>query len=581
MTTPEKSENKALRKRAEAKTKRITQSLANLSVESIKELFHEIEVHQIELEMQNQELREIQHRLEVSRDQYSNLFDFAPVGYILLNEKGIVTNINLTGCNILGVDRSRINGKPFSVFLDSAEARKLHLKLKEAFITGTFTPFDLRIKHKTKVGISVIMHGTVTEDKEMGRSICYISIQDVTVLRKAEKLQRKFDDLQREKDTVQQYLDLAPVIFLLIDSEQKVQMINQKGCDVLGYSREEVEGKEWFKEFVIPLKENGGKYTYYNFENKKLLWTPYFECEVACKNGEQKLFAWTNNTIFDNNGAILATLSAGEDITARKKLEVNQQEYTEELEEIVKERTKRLSDALKNERQINEMKSAFISIASHELRTPITIVMSSTILIEKYLKAGLYANQQKHIDRIKESVHHFTSILDDFLSLDKLERGIIIAKKDQFDLKELIEKCIDEMEGICKKDQKIILDYKGTTQVQLDQKIIRNVLVNLLTNAIKYSEDSIEVHATLSHNLITLSVADKGIGMDKSDQKYIFTRFFRARNTDNIPGTGLGLSIVKRYVELLGGTIQFKSKKNVGSTFTLLLPQEDNNHRDS
>ena len=571
----EKSSNKDLRARAEAKFKKIPYSLSNLSNEKAKELFHEIEVHQIELEMQNQELREIQHRLEEARDLYTDLFDFAPVGYLLLNEKGVITNINLTGCAMLGEERSQIKGRPFSAYLSKNESQKLYLKLQEAFNTGTFFPIDLEIKHKTKNTITVVIHGTLNHNSYSRSSICHVSIQDVTELRKIEKLKQQYHDLEHEKEMIQQYLDLAPIIFLLVNNKQQVQLINKKGSDVLGYSLQEVLGKNWFKDYILPLDKNDGDYTYYNFEYKKLLWAPYFECEVICKNGERKLIAWTNNTIFNEDGSILATLSAGEDITERKKLELNQLEYTEELEQIVKERTKRLSDALKNERQINEMKSAFISIASHELRTPITIVMSSTILIEKYLKAGLYANQQKHIDRIKESVHHFISILDDFLSLDKLERGIMVARKDRFDLKELIEKSIEELEEICKKNQKIKFTYKGHTDVILDQKIIRNILMNLLTNAIKYSEKDIKLDAVHSHHLVTIKVKDKGIGIPEDEQKYLFSRFFRGKNVQNIPGTGLGLSIVKRYVDLLEGSIQFKSKINVGSTFTLLFPQDE------
>ena len=531
-----------------------------------------IEVHQKELETQNQELREAQQRLEEVRDLYTNLFDFAPVGYLLINEKGVVTNINVTGCNLMGMDRVQIQGKPFSVFVHKAETNKLFLKLKEAFTTGTFVPFDLKIKHQSKGLITVLIHGTITEEKKSGDSFCHISLQDVTELRKTEILQRQYDDLHREKQQIQQYLDLAPVVFLLIGTNQRVQLINQKGCEVLGYKREEIEGKRWFKKFVRPIDENGGDYTYYNFENKKLLWAPAFECVVVCKNGEDKLMSWSNTMLFDSSGQIIGTLSAGEDITVRKKLEIDRQEYTDELEEIVKERTIRLSEALKTERQINEMKSAFISIASHELRTPLTIVLSSTILIEKYLKAGLYANQQKHIDRIKESVVHFTTILDDFLSLDKLEQGIIIANKDHFNLKNLIEKNIWEMNPILKPNQEIRCSYRGETDIVLDQKIMHNVLTNLLSNAVKYSEEDIEVDAIVNNNLLTISVKDKGIGISKNEQKYLFTRFFRAKNTNNIPGTGLGLSIVKRYMELMGGSIQFTSKPNKGSTFTVLIP---------
>lgn len=560
---------------AEGKVGKTIPAFSNLSIDEARALFHDVEVHQIELEMQNQELREIQNRLEEARDQYANLFDFAPVGYILLNEKGIIKNINLTACKMLGKDRLHFKEKPFSAYLPQKESKKLFLKLKEIFQTGNITPFELEINHQNTGTFPVLINGNLAYQDTDRNSICHFSIQDITEIRKSELLQNQIDALQREKKTVQKYLDLAPVIFLLIDKDQKVQMLNKKGSTVLGYSQKELAGREWFKDFVAPQGINGENFTYYNFEKKSLLWVPDFECEVVCKNGEKKLIAWRSSTIFDNSGEILATLCAGEDITWRKKLEINKQEYTDELEELIRHRTKKLSAALKKERQLNEMKSAFISIASHELRTPITIIMTSTILIEKYLQAKLFENQQKHIDKIKTSVKNFSLILDDFLSLDKLERGIVIANKDQFDFKEFIKLTIQEIEEICKKNQKINFTFTGSTQIVSDKKILRNILINLLSNAIKYSEKDIQLDVTHSHYLFIMKVKDKGIGICKEEQKYLFTRFFRASNTNNIPGTGLGLSIVKRYVELLGGSIKFKSEQNIGSTFTVSLPQEN------
>lgn len=571
----EDSSKKNLPLQAERKIKKPPLLLSSLSREKAAELFHEIEVHQTELELQNQELREIQNLLEEARDQYANLFDFAPVGYLILNEKGIIKNINLTACNMLGIDRSQIKDKPFSSYLSKGESKKLHLKLKEVFQTGNITPFELKIRHQNTGDITALLSGITVNPNHKENSICHISIQDITEIRKAELLQRQNDSLVQEMENVQKYLNLAPIIFLLIDADKKVLMINEKGCDVFGYSREEVLGKDWFTNFADLAEGNEENYTYYNFENKKLLWVPSFECGVFCKSGERKLIGWRNTTIFDSSGSILATLCAGQDITERKKLETHKNEYTEELEEIIEERTKKLREALKNERNLNELKSSFISLASHELRTPLTIVMSSIILIEKYHKAKLYNNEKKHIDRIKESVKLFTTILDDFMSLDKLERGIVIANNDQFDLMEFLKQTKEEVNGICKHNQKIKIKYKGSPTVFTDQKILRNVLINLLSNAIKYSEKDIILSAKVSMGEITIQVKDKGIGIGEEEQKYVFTRFFRAENTTNIPGTGLGLSIVKGYMELLEGNIEFKSKKNKGSTFTLIIPQEE------
>ena len=377
-----------LRSKAEAKLGRKSVLPTNLSIEETRSLLHELEVHQVELEMQNQELRESQHRLEEVRDQYTDLFDFAPVGYIILDKKGVIVNINLTACNLMGHERSYIKGKPLSTYMSKGESVKLFLNLREAFSSGNFPTLEIQIKGKDKDPFIGMIQGAVYADEDGGRSVCRISLQDVTGLKEAKALQHQHEDLQKEKEKIQKYLDLAPVVFLLIDSEHKVQMINQKGCSLLGYDRLDIVGKNWFENFTIDANGNGIDKSTQKFAHKKLLLNPYFERNLKCSNGELRLMAWTNTSLLGKNGDLIGTLCAGEDITERKRIESDKQRYTHNLEEIVRERTKELSDALESEKQINEMKSAFISIASHELRTPITIVMSSITLIEKYNELG-------------------------------------------------------------------------------------------------------------------------------------------------------------------------------------------------
>ena len=366
-------------------------------------------------------------------------------------------------------------------------------------------------------------------------------------------------------------MDLAPVVFLLIDSDHNVQMINQKGCELLGYKRVEILGENWFKNFVIGDDDPKVDLANESFQNNKLLLKPYVENFVKCKNGEKRLMGWTNIALLDNSGNQIGTLSSGEDITQRKKEETSKQRYMEELETMVGERTKELSDALENEKQISEMKSSFVSIASHELRTPITIVLSSIILIEKYGALGQFDKQKKHCNRIKSSITHFISILDDFLSLDKLEKGIVRVNKETFDLPNFINFTIGEMEVMLKEGQKISYTHSGQRNTTQDKKIFRNILLNLLSNAIKYSEKEIELTTVENNGTLTLKIKDQGIGIPEEDAQFLFKRFFRAKNAEDIPGTGLGLSIVERYLDLLNGSIEFTSQENIGSTFTVQL----------
>lgn len=290
------------------------------------------------------------------------------------------------------------------------------------------------------------------------------------------------------------------------------------------------------------------------------------------------------------------------DITRRKEIENNMKNQQEELERIsneirklnaeleikVEQRTvilkealqkleqsqEELSDALDKEKQLNEMKSRFVSMASHEFRTPLSTVLSSASLLSKYTHTEEQDKRTRHIDKIKGSVKHLNDILEDFLSLGKLDEGKVEQQVDNFNLQECIADVIEEMTLMVKKEQKIELHYEGYPNILCDKKLLRNILVNLISNAIKFSAEKskIIIEAKMDENQTTISVADTGIGIAEQDQQYLFASFFRATNATNIQGTGLGLHIVKRYTDLLGGTVSLKSELNKGTTVSLSIP---------
>ena len=229
------------------------------------------------------------------------------------------------------------------------------------------------------------------------------------------------------------------------------------------------------------------------------------------------------------------------------------------------------------------MKSRFITLASHEFRTPLSAILSSVSLIDHYIAPEHEEKRNKHIERIKSSVRNLTGILDNFLSLEKLEQGKIETKCTSFELCEFINDAVDEIDGMVKKkNQKVNFDFCDPIEIFQDKKILRNVLLNLLSNAVKYSgeEKEIYVGVDIKDQFISVYVKDQGIGIPHEAQKDLFSKFFRAGNASNIQGTGLGLNIVKKYVELLDGNIWFTSKENEGSTFTVEIPRhksEDDN----
>lgn len=232
-------------------------------------------------------------------------------------------------------------------------------------------------------------------------------------------------------------------------------------------------------------------------------------------------------------------------------------------------------NALKKEKELSELKSRFVSMASHEFRTPLSTILSSTDLIARYTSAVADEKRDKHLDRIRSNVKNLTAILNDFLSLSKLEEGKVNTVEEEILLCNFLRELADEMQEITKAGQKIMLECDKEITAYLDPQHLRTVLVNLISNAIKYSDENkqIGLRAELLANLIKIEVKDQGIGIPETEQERMFERFFRANNVTNIQGTGLGLNIVKRYVDLMQGNITFRSEEGAGSTFILEIPQ--------
>ncbi|SKC43641.1 PAS domain-containing sensor histidine kinase [Ohtaekwangia koreensis] len=250
----------------------------------------------------------------------------------------------------------------------------------------------------------------------------------------------------------------------------------------------------------------------------------------------------------------------------------------QELENEVTERKKAEEEArksLEKERELNELKTKFVSIASHEFRTPLSTVLSSASLINQYNDRGEKEKVDKHVQRIKSSVNHLTSILNDFLSLGKLEEGVIDINKESIHLKEFVDGVHEELSPVLKPGQTLDIAYETSlNEIYSDPRILRNILFNLISNASKYSDAGKEIVLKFENvdNNFVFSIHDRGIGIPEEDQKHLFDRFFRASNAGNVQGTGLGLNIVRRYIELLEGTISFASEHGKGSIFTVTIP---------
>lgn len=394
---------------------------------------------------------------------------------------------------------------------------------------------------------------------------------------------------------------------IIFSNEQGIiERTNPYASKIFGYEHGELIGLE--VEVLIPphLKE---KHVAYRLQYNKSPHTRSMGSSLnllAVKKDGSPFPVEVSLTFFESEGK-RHIVSFVNDITERKRAETDLVKLTEELESKVSERTKELSHALmelghtneglnkemeqrkkveaqirnllEKEKELNELKSRFVSMASHEFRTPLAGILTSVSLIAKYGTAEDAQKREKHIQTIKNSVKNLTSILNDFLSLDKLDQGKVSSNPIRFNLPQFIDEMVEEIRETSDKRHTIAVEHnEPQTVVFQDKEMIRNVLINLISNALKYSPEhgSVFIRSRIEGRHFLIEIQDQGLGIPEVDQKHLFERFFRAQNVINLQGTGLGLNIVKRYLDLMSGRIEFKSTVNIGTTFKVTLPLEKN-----
>jgi PAS domain S-box-containing protein len=381
----------------------------------------------------------------------------------------------------------------------------------------------------------------------------------------------------------------------------------------VGLKQEEVSGLFWFNLILPPAEQLPLQLALMEMMSGNIPVLDSFDTGAIQANGEIKEYSWKNSLLKDANGVVKGMICSGIDISDLREaeqrilsmnteLEKRVSRRTEELaaainqllninkklefeiqerktaEDALREKEKALRKAYEREKELNHLKSRFVSMASHEFRTPLSTILSSAELIEAYNESGQDEKRGKHILRIRSAVNNLTSILNDFLSLSKLEEGKVVSQCEVFELKAFYDDLLEDIMPILKPGQKVVsITEIPSTVLFLDHKLLKNILLNLFSNAIKYSEQgkSIYFEFFMDDNMLYFSIRDEGIGIPAEEQEYLFTRFFRAHNVENIQGTGLGLTIVKRYLELMNGTIQYESKEGDGTKFQISLPKKN------
>lgn len=360
--------------------------------------------------------------------------------------------------------------------------------------------------------------------------------------------------------------------------------------------------------------ENLNKYNYYELvtpeirplldERKKIIIeekTSLFESEHLDKN--KNIIYVENKVSYIETQYFKFFVNVSRDISDRKRKEKEYKDIEKQLRQMVLDRTSQLEDALSElrseiedkiktenelrktkdeleqsleiEREYSNLKTRFVSMISHEYRTPLTVILSSTYILDHFFVAQDKENFQKNIQKIQSSVQSMTNLLEDVIRIGKSENQFAQVSYNKFDIVKLIDEILTEIKFIEKTSHEYEFekDYFGLT-ISSDAKLQSHIIRNLIQNASKYSEKGtlIKVNLYLLDDNLNIIISDQGIGIPEDDLKHLFEPFFRSGNVGAREGTGLGLSLTKRYVEALGGSIEVESVENQGTTFKLVFP---------
>ena len=398
--------------------------------------------------------------------------------------------------------------------------------------------------------------------------------------------------MRTKTETFDALFNNSAIGIISVGQNGEIVLVNQFALKQFGYAEDELIGKKI--ELLVPKRYHT------NHEKHRANFHAYSAHSRPMGSGMDLFGIKKDGSEFPVEVSLSPFVIDGDqyavsfisDITIRKQSEIALKQLNLELEEKVTQRTLSLSEivhkleeqikevqekdallqqALEKEMELNELKSRFVSMASHEFRTPLSTISSSAYLISKYLAAEEQGKRDKHIERIVSSVNMLTEILNDFLSLGKIDEGKIQVRFSEFNVTELIHSFVSEMNTILKTGQKIIYTHSGDDIISLDANLFKHIMMNLVSNAIKFSPENAPIYInTKKHNdSFIVSIKDSGIGISKEDQEHLFERFYRGANVTNIQGTGLGLHIVSKYAELMKGTITHDSKLEKGTEFII------------
>ncbi|MFP4323652.1 MAG: PAS domain S-box protein [Anaerolineales bacterium] len=665
----------------------------HVKLAQVQDLMHELQVYQVELELQNDVLQDAQASIEALRQQYFDLYHFAPVGYLVIDGHSVIKDLNLTACDMLGYDKRHLMGRALANFCH-VDARPDFLQmLGDAFDTHTAHQADIRLTHEP----ALYVHMAAQVYETQNNFLCRLTLTDITPRVRAEA------ELSASEERFRRAIIDAPQPIMLHAEDGEILLISRAWTELTGYGLRDIPTTDaWVKRahpgnevtmrglimrlYALEQREDEGAFT------------------IRTRDGSQQVWQFSSSPLGRLPDGRRLVISMATDITARVQAETDLKQLTEELEQRVQERTAQLRESeaflqsvtdaqptmivvlddagrvisanerwraharahgtdpakvegtgqnyadliqtwnetpgaerlqallkgtsdvvryeyvcttgteprwyevtmtlfqraeqrhiivshsdvtehkhletdiqrnLESERELNQMKTQFVSMVSHEFRNPLAAILSTVELLDHYADRLDETQRAQKFEAVREHVQRLTTLLDEVSYINKFEVVDYQPNLQAADLTLLLAHLARSAQQDTPSGASLVLDMPPTLPGQFDKGLIERIFYNLIANALKYSrgQGEVTVVARIEGQEAVVDVADQGIGIPTEDQKYIFYEpFHRGRNVDKLPGTGLGLTIVKQCVDKHGGQIQFESREGVGTTFTVCLP---------
>ncbi|MCB1192307.1 MAG: PAS domain-containing sensor histidine kinase [Leptospiraceae bacterium] len=508
----------------------------------ISKLLEELSIHHVELEMQNDELHLAQEKLAVEKQKYQDLYDFAPIAYITLDEVGIITQLNYAAARLLGKPREFLQSNSIFPFLAEDSKSKFRLIAKNAFENGEMQGGELIFLSHNNERIYTKVQLMVYLEKNIFQEFCWITITDITLQKQAEQA------LRISEEKFRSYVESANDIVYSLDTDGIFSYLSPNITDSLGYSPEELMGNSF-----VPIIHPEDVEKCINFvklvvESKKK--QSGIEYRVRHKNGNWRWHTSNASPLLDKDGNCIAYLGISRDITEQKNTE-------QEL------------------RELNATKDKFFSIISHDLKGPI----SSIVGMLEIFKDTFPDEKKQPITFTYQSAKQTLLLLENLLLWSRSQTNRAKFNPEMTDIKWMLNDIIlfEKYVAADKKQITIQTDFHmETIFVYADVEMVKIVIRNLLSNAVKFTHTGGEITIgckPMENDKLLFYISDTGVGISPENQENLFKidKSISSRGTKDEKGTGLGLILCKEFVEKNKGTIFLESEKNRGTIFYFTL----------